>query len=113
MKPRVEPCGACSRKQSAESAQKAIGCWANSSIAVSTSLGSFELGPEVQKLMESCLSQMKPMGATLVDPADLPSYGRYDGNENMVLQYEFKNDLNAYLEARGTDLTLEKLIAFK
>jgi amidase len=28
------------------------------------------------------------------------------------LQYEFKNDLNAYLEARKTGLTLEKLIAY-
>ena len=72
----------------------------------------FELGPEVQKLMESCLSQMKLMGATLVDPADLPTYGRYDTGENLVLQYEFKSGLNAYLEARRTDLTLEKLIAF-
>ena len=72
----------------------------------------FELGPDVQKLMEDCLSRMKLMGATLVDPADLPSHGRYDTGENIVLQYEFKNDLNAYLEARGTGLTLEKLIAF-
>ena len=55
---------------------------------------------------------MKDLGATLVDPADLPSFGRYDTNENIVLQYEFKNDLNAYLEARKTGLTLEKLIAF-
>jgi len=72
----------------------------------------FELGPDVQRLMERCLSDMHLMGATLVDPADLPSFGRYDVNENVVLQYEFKNDLNTYLEARGSDLTLEKLIAF-
>ena len=72
----------------------------------------YDLGPDVQKLMEGCLTQMKEMGATLVDPADLPSFGRYDTNENLVLQYEFKNDLNAYLETRKTGLTLEKLIAF-
>ena len=72
----------------------------------------YDLGPDVQKLMEGCLTQMKHMGATLVDPADLPSFGKYDSNENIVLQYEFKNDLNAYLEARKTGLTLEKLIAF-
>jgi amidase len=72
----------------------------------------YDLGPGVQKLMEGCLTQMKEMGATLVDPADLPSFGRYDTNENLVLQYEFKNDLNAYLETRKTGLTLEKLIAF-
>ena len=29
---------------------------------------------------------MKEMGATLVDPADLPSFGKYDSNENIVLQ---------------------------
>jgi len=72
----------------------------------------FELGPDVQRLMSGCLTQMKENGATLVDPADLPSFARYDTNENIVLQYEFKNDLNAYLEARKTGLTLEKLIAF-
>jgi amidase len=72
----------------------------------------FELGPDVQHIMENCLSQMKQLGATLVDPADLPSHGKYDTSENIVLQYEFKNDLNAYLESRQTGLTLEKLIAF-
>ena len=72
----------------------------------------YDLGPDVQKLMDGCLTQMKEMGATLVDPADLPSFGKYDSNENIVLQYEFKNDLNAYLEGRKTGLTLEKLIAF-
>jgi amidase len=72
----------------------------------------FEIGPGVEKVMDTCLARMKEMGAILVDPADLPSHGRYDTNENLVLQYEFKNDLNAYLEARKTGLTLEKLIAF-
>jgi amidase len=72
----------------------------------------FEIGPDVQRVMDTCLARMKEMGATLMDPADLPSHGRYDTNENLVLQYEFKNDLNAYLEARKTGLTLEKLIAF-
>jgi amidase len=67
---------------------------------------------EVDRVMEDCLARMKFMGATIVDPADLPSHGRYDTNENIVLQYEFKADLNAYLEARGTKLTLEALIAF-
>jgi amidase len=72
----------------------------------------FDLSPDVQRVMEGCLAQMKQIGAALVDPADLPSFGKYDTNENLVLQYEFKNDLNAYLAARKTDLTLEKLIAF-
>ena len=72
----------------------------------------YELGPDVQRLMEGCLAKMKDMGAVLVDPADLPSFGKYDTNENLILQYEFKNDLDAYLETRKTNLTLETLISF-
>lgn len=72
----------------------------------------FDISPDVTRLMENCLAEMKRLGAEMVDPADLPSHGKYDAAENIVLQYEFKNGLNAYLQARGTDLTLEKLIAF-
>jgi amidase len=72
----------------------------------------FDISPDVTRLMENCLAEMKRLGAEIVDPADLPSHGKYEATENIVLQYEFKNDLNAYLQARGTGLTLEKLIAF-
>jgi amidase len=72
----------------------------------------FDISPDVTRLMENCLAEMKLLGAETVDPADLPSHGKYDAAENIVLQYEFKNDLNGYLQARGTNLTLEKLIAF-
>ncbi|MGD0867992.1 MAG: amidase [Bryobacteraceae bacterium] len=72
----------------------------------------FDISPDVTRLMENCLAEMKRLGAEIVDPADLPSHGKYEAAENIVLQYEFKNDLNAYLQTRGTGLTLEKLIAF-
>ncbi|MGA3018329.1 MAG: amidase, partial [Bryobacteraceae bacterium] len=72
----------------------------------------FDISPDVRRLMENSLAEMKRLGAEIADPADLPSHGKYDATENIVLQYEFKNDLNAYLQARGTGLTLEKLIAF-
>jgi amidase len=72
----------------------------------------FDISPDVTKLMESSIAEMRERGAEIVDPADLPSHGKLDAGENVVLQYEFKNDLNAYLQARGTGLTLEKLIAF-
>ncbi|MBZ5724921.1 MAG: amidase [Acidobacteriia bacterium] len=72
----------------------------------------FEIGPDVTRLIESCLKEMKGLGAVLVDPADLPPPGKLDEAENVVLQYEFKNDLNAYLETRGGGLTLAKLIQF-
>ena len=55
---------------------------------------------------------MKRLGAEIVDPADLPSHGKENDSELEVLLYEFKADLNAYLEGRRTGLTLEKLIDF-
>jgi len=66
-------------------------------------------------LIEKCLEDMKRLGATLVDPADLPSHGKYDDDELQVLLYEFKADLNAYLAALGAKSsvhTLADLIAF-
>jgi amidase len=44
---------------------------------------------------------MKRQGAVLVDPANLPSHGKYDDEEMEVLLYEFKADLNKYLGALG------------
>ena len=72
----------------------------------------FGITADVDRLMETCLAEMKRQGAEIIDPADLPSHGKYDDAELQVLQHEFKADLNAYLETRRTTLTLEKLIDF-
>jgi amidase len=72
----------------------------------------FGITADVDRLMESCLAEMKRQGAEIIDPADLPSHGKYGDAELEVLQYEYKSDLNAYLETRHTGLTLEKLIDF-
>ena len=72
----------------------------------------FGITTDVDRLMENCLAEMKRQGAQIIDPADLPSHGKYGDAEIEVLQYEFKSDLNAYLETRRTALTLEKLIDF-
>jgi amidase len=72
----------------------------------------FGITADVDRVMDECIAEMKRQGAVIADPADLPSHGKYGDDELTVLQYEFKTDLNAYLSARGSDLTLEKLIAF-
>jgi amidase len=72
----------------------------------------FGITADIDRLMENCLTEMKRQGAELIDPADLPSHGKYGDAETEVLQYEFKAGLNAYLETRRTALTLEKLIDF-
>ncbi len=72
----------------------------------------FGITADVERLMQQCIEELKRQGAEITDPADLPSHGKYGDDEMTALQYEFKADLNAYLRARGSDLTLEKLIAF-
>jgi amidase len=58
---------------------------------------------------------MKELGATIVDPADLPSHGKVGSNEYEVMLYEFKAGLNAYLAGLGPEApvrTLADVIAF-
>jgi amidase len=75
----------------------------------------FGFNERVDKLMTECLDEMKKLGATLVDPADIPTTGKFDESETEVLLYEFKEDLNAYLKGRGADAqvhSLKELIDF-
>jgi len=51
-------------------------------------------------LMNEVIGEMKREGAVIVDPADLPSFGKFDDSELTVLLYELKADLNAYLANR-------------
>ena len=58
---------------------------------------------------------MKAQGAIVVDPANIPTAARMDGCEIEVLLYEFKADLNKYLQALGPKApvhSLTELIAF-
>ncbi len=57
----------------------------------------FGYSPEADALVEAALDAMKRHGAVLVDPADIPHTGDYDESENVVLQCDFKADLNHYL----------------
>lgn len=51
-------------------------------------------------LMNDVIEEMKREGAVIVDPADLPSFGKFDDSELTVLLYELKADLNGYLAKR-------------
>ena len=44
---------------------------------------------------------MKRLGAEVVDPADIPTLGKFEEAELIVFLYELKADLNAYLERLG------------
>ena len=48
-------------------------------------------------ILAAALDTMRAQGATIVDPADIPTGGKFGDQEFEVLLYEFKADLNAYL----------------
>lgn len=63
----------------------------------------------VDKLMNDLIAEMKKMGAVIVDPADIPTSGKFDDSELEVLLYEFKADLNAYLGRLGPSSPVHSL----
>jgi amidase len=69
----------------------------------------FGFHPAVDKLMEAAFAALKSEGATLVDPADLPTHGRFGGAEFEVLLFEFKHNLNLYLGALGPEARVHSL----
>jgi amidase len=75
----------------------------------------FGFNDAVDALMEEALDVMKKQGATLVDPADIETLGKFDDSELLVFMYELKADLNAYLSRFGPTApvrTLEGIIEF-
>jgi amidase len=75
----------------------------------------FGFSPAVDKLMESALEVMKKQGATLVDPVEIKTLGKFGDSELLVFMYELKADLNAYLARLGASApvkTLKEIIEF-
>ncbi len=75
----------------------------------------FGFNDAVDALMEQALDAMKKQGATLVDPADIETLGKFDESELLVFMYELKADLNAYLARLGPGApvhTLRDIIDF-
>ncbi len=75
----------------------------------------FGFSDAVDALMEQSLDAMKKQGATLVDPADIETLGKFDESELLVFMYELKADLNAYLTRLGPSApvhTLKDIIDF-
>jgi amidase len=69
----------------------------------------FGFNERVDKLMNDLLVEIKKAGAVLVDPADIPTTGKFDDSEFEVLLYEFKTDLNAYLAGLGPHAPVRSL----
>ncbi|MBM3880211.1 MAG: amidase [Verrucomicrobia bacterium] len=63
----------------------------------------------LQSLLDEALATLKALGAELIDPADLPSHGKFGSAEFEVLLYEFKADLNAYLSGLAPHVPVHSL----
>jgi amidase len=75
----------------------------------------FGYSAAADQLIERAIADMKALGATIVDPADISTASKLDACENEVLLYEFKTDVKKYLAARGASVrvhSLADLIAF-
>jgi amidase len=69
----------------------------------------FGYSPATDKAIDAAIAVIKAQGATVIDPADIPTAARLDDCEFEVLLYEFKADLNAYLTSRGTTAAVHSL----
>jgi amidase len=75
----------------------------------------FGFNDEVDRQLNALIAEMKQRGAVIIDPAEIPTSGKFDDSELEVLLYEFKADLNSYLAGRGPTIqarTLKQLIEF-
>lgn len=71
--------------------------------------------PRVIELFDASIAAMADAGATIVDPANLNASAWNDPLSLVLLEYEFKHDLNQYLASLGPDApvnTLADVIAF-
>ena len=69
----------------------------------------FGFNDRTDKLINDRIEAMKKLGAVIVDPADIPTSGKFDDSELEVLLYEFKADLNAYLGRLGSSSPVHSL----
>lgn len=70
--------------------------------------------PEIKKLYAKALDVLRTQGATVVEAVNMPDTRKYGDAERILLAYEFKTGINAYLLTRK-DLpvhTLSDLIAW-
>jgi len=68
---------------------------------------------EVDAVFNRAIETLRAEGAIIVDPANIPTLGKFDADEQTVLLYEFKDGINRYLANReARPRTLADLIIF-
>jgi amidase len=69
----------------------------------------FGFNDAVDELMNNLIVEMKQAGAGIVDPADIPTIGKFDESETTVSLYELKADLAAYMARIGPSAPMKSL----
>jgi amidase len=69
----------------------------------------FGFNDAVDALMDTAIDAIKRAGATIVDPADIATIGKFDDPELTVFMYELKADLNGYLARLGPSAPVHAL----
>ncbi|MGH9683493.1 MAG: amidase [Candidatus Acidiferrales bacterium] len=73
----------------------------------------FDFSEKLAPVMNAALDALKSEGAALVDPVEIETLEKFGDSENIVLQYEFKADLNAYLAKFSAPVkSLQEIIEF-
>jgi amidase len=61
--------------------------------------GPHEAGDTIMAVLDQALDVLRDLGATVVDPVELPGAAGIEGPEWLSLLHEFKRDINGYLRA--------------
>jgi amidase len=69
----------------------------------------FGFSDGVDRLLNQRIEDIRKLGAVIVDPADIPTSGKFDDSELEVLLYELKADLNNYLRRLGPNAPVHSL----
>ncbi len=64
---------------------------------------------DVDLVMEAAIADLKRLGAIIVDPANIPTLGKFDESEMTVLLYELKSDLPQYFKWLGANSPMHSL----
>ena len=57
--------------------------------------------PQVERVLDEAVAALRKAGAIVIDPVTIPHVNDYGKDENLVLSYDFKHDLDAYLATRS------------
>jgi amidase len=69
----------------------------------------FGFSDAVDALMNELIAEIQKAGATVVDAAEIETFGKFDDSELLVMQYELKADMAAYLARLGPAAPMKSL----